>query len=865
MIFLFLPVLLTGGNETFNWYFGDNAAISFNTPDGEPVAIQGSNLATLEGTSSISDTNGQLLFYTDGVKVWNRLNQLMNPGNDLMGHYSSTQSAMIVRIPKSYSKYYIFTTDAGKYIENINPDNYVNRGFRFSVVDMNLNNGLGEVVEFNHLLHVPITEKVTSVHHKNFTDVWIISHEFGTKNLIAYLLTENGISQNVISESSAIHGGDVDRYIGHIKASPHGDKIAYVVQGFNFIELLDFDNETGKSSNPVRISTDSRKDNYGLEFSPSGKLLYVSDYKTNTIYQYDISLHNADTIKATEKLIKAVTNTHSIGALQLAPNGKIYIAQNELRFLGVINNPDKYGDSCDYVREGVFLGEGNGVRSRLGLPNLNQSLYNLDVRIDYKETCQHQVLGLRALVEAEFENMEFEWHGPNGFFSNNKDIFFTNASSLLNGQYSVKVRYREYFSEDRVDVQIKNAPLVRIKGDTLICQNSFSKLEASIKSDTLDYFWSTGQRGWQTVISSPGKYILQTLYPNGCSSFDTIVVNGLITNAGFSNPNEGSFGDIPIDFKRRISFEFFNKANETLIINSVYLQNNTSQLKIIEPNNSDIIIPSQSNRNFDIEIFSKKPVSINDTLILEVTSPYCVMQFKAAIIGNIIVPVLTTIPVINSSPADEITIPILTKIDTPSDTSFYLPFDIEITIPTEYFFLESCTNGEIVKNESIDGIRHIYIQGASTRISENTNVVLALVGKVMVGTIEPGEIAVTKIDWNNSLFRNKFKSGELRIESCSLAVRPIKLFKPTKFSIYPNPVSYHSLNVRVESEERGEFKLYLMTTLGGKIDLAEWSRTTTESTEKLFNFNIENFSTGAYILILQSPWHINTEMINIIR
>ena len=862
---MLLPTILAGRNETFNWYFGENAAITFNTPDGEPLAIQGSNLVTLEGTSSISDTNGHLLFYTDGVKVWNRLHQLMNPQQNLMGHYSSTQSAMIVRCPKSYNKYYIFTTDAGKYIENINPDNYINRGFRYSVVDMNQNNGLGEVIEFNHLLYEPVTEKVTSVNHKNLTDIWIISHEYGTKNVITYLLTENGISQKVISESSASHDGDDDRYIGHIKASPHGDKIAYLVQGFNFIELQDFDNETGKLSSPLRITTDNRKENYGLEFSPSGKLLYVSDYKTNTIYQYDISSHNADSIKATEKLIKAVTNTHSIGALQLAPNGKIYLAQNELRFLGVINHPDFYGDSCDYVRDGVFLGEGNGVRSRLGLPNLNQSLYNLDVRIEYKETCQHQVLGLRAVVEAEFEDMEFEWHGPNGFYSNNKDIIFTNASQQLNGQYSVKVRYREYFSEDRVDVQIKYAPQINIKGDTLICQNSFSKLEASIKSDTLDYFWSTGQRGWETIISSPGEYILQTLYPNGCSSYDTIVVNGLITNAGFRNPNAGLFGDIPIDRNRRISFEFFNSANETLIINSVYLQNNTSQLKIFKSNNSEIIIPPHSNRIFEIDIFSKKPVSINDTLILEVTSPYCIMQFKVAIIGNIIVPVLTTIPVINSSPADEIVIPIISKINTPSDTSFFLPFNIEITIPTEYFYLESCTNGEIIRNESIDGTRHIHIEGASTRISESTSAVLALVGKVMIGTIEPGEIAVKKIDWNNSLFRNTFKSGELRIESCSLAVRPIKLFKPTKFSLYPNPVSNHYLNVRIESEERGEFKLYLMNTLGGKIELAEWNRTSSEPIEKIFNFNIGNFSTGGYMLILQSPWHLNSEMINIIR
>lgn len=847
-----------------NWFFGDNAALTFATPDGEPVSINGSQLNTLEGTSSISDSNGVLLFYTDGIKVWNRNHEVMNPRKDMTGHYSSTQSTLISKMPGSNNIYYIFTTDGGKYVENINPENYINRGFRYSVVDMELNNGLGEVIEFNHLLYEPTTEKLTAVYHKNKNDVWILSYEWGGKNIHAHLLSSKGVEKSVISQSIVAHSGEPDRYIGHLKASPTGDKVAFVVQGLNFIELHLFDNQTGELSNPLQIPTDSRKDNYGLEFSPNGQLLYVSEYVTNTVYQYDISSHDADKIKASEKLIQKITNIHSIGALQLAPNGKIYLAMNDYKYLGVINNPDKIGDSCEFIRDGVFLGNEHGVRSRLGLPNLNQSFYNFEIEIDYKETCQHEEFRLHSLMNVEFQSTEYEWYGPNGLISIEKDLIIPDANSSLNGRYIVIAKYRNYTVSDSIDVKIKNAPFVKIKGDTLICQNSYSKLEATIKSDTLDYFWSNGERGWQTVISAPGNYSLRTIHPNGCVSIDSITVKGLITNAGFANAQAGNFGRIPISNNKKIIFEFENNSVESMLINSVYIKNKSEGLKV-SSNYKDTYIKGNSIFNFVVDIFSKKPLSINDSLIIEVTSPFCVMQFNMQIIGEIIVPVTTRIPSINGKPADIITIPVISKIDTPTDTNFVRNFDIKITIPTEYFQIESCSNGSIVSQEFIGDLRLLTISGARAGINSRDAVITSLKGKVMVGMDAPGVIAVEEIDWKDSLFVNTFNNGELLIESCTLAIRPIQLFKPTNIVAFPNLATDEKITIKIESTERGNFVLNLVNILGKHKKLFEWNRQESDAAEKVFHLNLNEYSTGSYYLILQSPWYINSAPIQIIR
>jgi hypothetical protein len=82
-----------------NWYFGNTAGITFAS--GAPVALTNGALVTTEGCASMSDDLGNLLFYTDGVTVWNRNHLPMTNGTLLNGHASSTQSGIIVQKPNS--------------------------------------------------------------------------------------------------------------------------------------------------------------------------------------------------------------------------------------------------------------------------------------------------------------------------------------------------------------------------------------------------------------------------------------------------------------------------------------------------------------------------------------------------------------------------------------------------------------------------------------------------------------------------------------------------------------------------------------------------------------------------------------------
>jgi hypothetical protein len=115
LLVLCLPLFGLAQKEGNVWYFGENAGLDFNS--GSPVALTDGMLNTDEGCASICDANGSLLFYTDGMTVYNRNHGIMPNGTGLLGHSSSTQSAIIVKKPMSNNLYYIFTVD---YIGNTN-------------------------------------------------------------------------------------------------------------------------------------------------------------------------------------------------------------------------------------------------------------------------------------------------------------------------------------------------------------------------------------------------------------------------------------------------------------------------------------------------------------------------------------------------------------------------------------------------------------------------------------------------------------------------------------------------------------------------------------------------------------------------
>lgn len=358
LFFWCLAMVAFAQPEAANWYFGSKAGLRF--VDGKPEAITDGVLSTTEGCATISDKNGNLLFYTDGKTIWNKKHQVMATGLD--GHDSATQSGVIVPKPGSKDIFYVFT------VHTIDPP----KGLKYTIVDMNANGGLGDVKEKNIPILSPTDEKVTAVRHKNNKDIWIITHKWNTDEYYSYLLTEEGLHTNpVISKIGLLHTGSSDVSIGYLKASPKGNKLAAAVKSLAKYELFDFDNSTGKLSNFIELEAAKRDAlAYGIEFSSDGSKLYCSAGYVNEIYQFDLKEKTPEEIKKS-RLVVGKTEGWT-GALQLGSDGMIYVSPYAVKHLGCIKNPNKKGVDCGFEEKAVYL---KGATTALGLPTFLQTYF----------------------------------------------------------------------------------------------------------------------------------------------------------------------------------------------------------------------------------------------------------------------------------------------------------------------------------------------------------------------------------------------------------------------------------------------------------------------------------------------------------
>ena len=507
------------------WYFGDHAGLDFNS--GSPVVLNDGqtplNGGHAEGTSVICDSSGQLLFYTNGRQVWNKNHAVMPNGDTLFSNSSSTQAALIVPQPGSTRYFYVFTVD-DFYFDNLQ------YGFRYSMVDLCLDNGLGDVVanQKNILLLDTVAEKITGVRHANGTDYWIIVHKFFSDAFYAYHLSSAGIAFPVISHIGSVHPTGTQNIagaIGQLKASPDGTKLAIVNGNSNhsIAEYFDFDKSTGVISNMVDIQTNLLYNYYGCSFSPDNTKLYIScDLNGNGIYQFDLTAGGGIPAFVVASR-KKIADTYNFFGLQLATDGKIYCARSPIAFnpyLDVINNPNDTGISCNYVPAQVNL---NGHTPSYGMPNFIDSY-------DYSNTTNSCLLQPAFLALpynlcpgtcTDFTNLSqnavsYQWSFPGASPASSTDVNPQNICYANPGNFDVQLIATNASGSDTlllsnyITVYPSPAPQsITQSGDTLFAIAGAVSYQWYFNGNLIpgatDYFYIASASGDYNVIATDGN------------------------------------------------------------------------------------------------------------------------------------------------------------------------------------------------------------------------------------------------------------------------------------------------------------------------------------------------------------------------
>ncbi len=319
-------VLRAQDRSTYRWYFGYEMGLDFNTLP--PTVLHDGKSQHFEGTSVYSDPQtGDLMVYSDGNTIWDRNHDVIAKGINPQ-YSSSVQSALLVPQPGNPHLIHLFTT----------PSVCQGPG-RHIVIDMRLRGGMGDTMNFNsNLTKLPVAEKLAAVSSSDGIDWWIVYRSCGStpSKFLVYRLSSSGLSAVPIESQVGQNMSNTTYTIGQMRFSPSGVTLACANEAAN-VELFDFNRSTGLITNPRILVTNYRAEALGLEFSESGRYLYVASQRIviDTLQRFDLQASN---IQASRQFVAG--NSTTFGALLRGRDGKVYASQGSQSYYGAVLNPD---------------------------------------------------------------------------------------------------------------------------------------------------------------------------------------------------------------------------------------------------------------------------------------------------------------------------------------------------------------------------------------------------------------------------------------------------------------------------------------------------------------------------------------------
>jgi PKD repeat protein len=359
-----------------NWVWSTRCRLSFAT--GMPVAVGGTQNIAPETASQVSNSAGSLLFYSDGSQIFTAANTVMPNGTGIIGGNSAHTGSLILPVPGSTSTYFQFAVRQWE-------DGEQNDPLHYSVINMNLNGGLGDVASGFKNLNIPLPgtprrliEGMTLIPQCNGTDWWLITHGADSINVnndwnkYIYVTPITSAGPGVSVAYSNGLGGPGTNYSawGALTASKDGSRLAVIEAKGERIGIYNFNRVTGTPT--LLLKTGDIDANQDVAFSPNGKILYYTYLKPGFTDRYGIRQYDI----ASQQVRTLTTPILPGGDLdvRLGPDDKVYVAPSASSTLHCINFPNQFNtlnlNECGFNPYSIPLGAGASTTYYGTLPNI---------------------------------------------------------------------------------------------------------------------------------------------------------------------------------------------------------------------------------------------------------------------------------------------------------------------------------------------------------------------------------------------------------------------------------------------------------------------------------------------------------------
>lgn len=529
LLFSLISLNLSGQHEADNWIFGERLWINFSS--GNPVDSSCNNpgIETFYGSTSLSDSLGNLIFYSDGRAILNRYHDTMPNGRGLKAGWTCPNPCIAFPKPGDPGKYYLFTVGGGQ--------DTVRYGAEYSIIDMTLDDGKGDIIPGQKNIPLVVAdstyETIAGFKHGSRDAYWVILRNHRSPNkILSFLVDESGVSQTPVVSPSILYFKPEVMQSQNVKASADGKYLLYASRSYlngheGMVELYNFNNVTGQCTQALLFNTGATF-NTGAEFSANSQYLYISNGKYVTpgirvwVSQYDMSkINDVSQFEGSVYRMAIDTINWLYGNQLLANNGRIYfISKLDINdvYLSEIINPSIGGPGCNVNMNIMYL---DWVWE--GLPTFVSSFMT---EFDWTGSCVGDTIKFDSRFNPPPVSYLWNFDDPGSGTSNTST--FADPDHIFNnpGEYNVSVTVvfpngTQQTSSRRV--YIFGLPVFDL-GDTIkICQGS--SIVLSPGGNYSSYLWSTGETGSSISVSSPGLYWLTVTNEGDCEYTDSAVVS----------------------------------------------------------------------------------------------------------------------------------------------------------------------------------------------------------------------------------------------------------------------------------------------------------------------------------------------------
>jgi uncharacterized protein (TIGR02145 family) len=657
------------GQTSYTWYFGDQAGMKFHS-DGTTSPQTGSYMNTSEGCTIVSDTSGVIMFYSDGMNVWN--NSSSTPvSTDLLGGQSSTQAALALPVPGSNCQIFlVFTTkgieqsgahDLGVVLVSVTGST-PNYSVSVSEPPLSVLQPAGSVI---------FAEKLAAVSDTS-GGYWVLAHDYypGSGNANTFYeyhitaaafsgVTTTAQAQSVLSaiqQTQSVGSSHSDpappdfNGQGQMKFSKNGQKLGLVLAGSKTINIFNFNLTTGAIMLVASTNVNPSLGNlYGCEFSPNGNVFYTSEGFASSgatirkIYQWDISSGTLMNPYIVASGSNAFANKYKYNAMQLGPNDKIYVCEEiAVSNLSVINNPNNLGAACGWNSMTVPIANTH----ELGLPTVMVSfgcecLPPPGVISGTTPVCIGQT-GVVYSINPVSGATGYYWSMPPGAIitsgNNSNAITVTFTGSATSGSITVNAynaSCNSVFSAPFA-VTVNTPPSPTLSGLTQVCLNS-GNYTYTTQPGMNAYTWNLSSGG--TVISGTGTNQLTVNWIN--AGIQWVSVNYTSSN-GCSSQIPGTLNvqvDPLPDPAGYVNGPISLCAGSTNVVYSVAAIPNAVTYTWLIPTGTTIVSGNGTNQitmdfnpgavSGNIRVFGINPCGNGDT------------SFLAVVVHDVVVPVIS--------------------------------------------------------------------------------------------------------------------------------------------------------------------------------------------------------------------------------